>query len=149
MRSPKPSPSRQAPAARRVLIVENCPLLRRGLTALIDNEHDLTVCAEAAATLRETLDAIASARPDLVIVDLSIMMGDVLAMVKDIRLRHERLPVLLLGLDDAPLYAARAFEAGASGCVSKQGMTETLLIAIRCVLGGKRYVSPKMGTGTP
>lgn len=139
-----PNPSRPAAVERRILLVDRHPLLRRGLTALIDSEPDLTVCPEQAATLQETLDAIASARPDVVIVDLAITVADVLAMVRDIHSRHARLPLLLLALDDAPTYAARAIEAGASGYVSKQAMSETLLVAIRSVLGGKRYVSPQI-----
>ena len=114
----------QTPAARRILIVDDHPLLRRGLNALIDNEPDLSVCAEQATTQRERLEAIASSRPDLVIVDLSIMIGDGLEMVRDIRLHHEHQPVLLLAVEETPIYVARAFEAGASGTVSEQAGDE-------------------------
>jgi DNA-binding NarL/FixJ family response regulator len=138
--------SRETLAKRRILIVDDHPLVRRGLAALIDNEPDLTVCA-AAATQRTGLEAIASSRPDLVIADLSLADGDGLALVKDIRSDHEDLPVLVLTLHDAPLWARRAFQAGATGYVTKQEMTETLLVAIRCVLDGKKYVSPKIGDG--
>ncbi|MBE0620224.1 MAG: response regulator transcription factor [Burkholderiales bacterium] len=57
------------------------------------------------------------------------------------------MPVLVLSMHDAPARGRRAFQASAYGYVSKQEMTETLLVAIRCVLGGERYVSTKMGTG--
>ena len=142
-----PSTTRETPAKRRIVIIDDHPLVRRGLTALIDNEPDLTVCAEAAGH-RTGLEAIASARPDLVITDLSLGDDDGLALVQTIRSRDAGLPVglpvLVLSMHNTAMWAQRAFKAGASGYASKQEMGETLLIAIRCVLGGERYVSPKI-----
>lgn len=131
---------------RRILIVDDHPLVRRGLIALIDSEPDLTVCA-AAATLSAGLEAVSSARPDLVIADLSLGIDDGLAMVEEIRAGHEDLPVLVLTMHDAPLYARRAFRAGASGYVTKQEMLDTLLVAIRRVLDGEEFVSAKIKAG--
>ena len=136
----------KGPGKRRILIVDDHPLVRLGLTALIDNEPDLTVCASA-ANHRAGLEAIASSQPDLVIADLSLGIDDGLAMVEEIRSGHEDLPVLVLTMHDAPLYARRAFRAGALGYVSKKEMTETLLIAIWCVLRGERFVSPEIRAG--
>lgn len=138
--------SRRTPAKRRVLIVDDHPLMRLGLTALIDGQPDLGVCAEA-STQREALGALASSRPDLVIADLSLGDGGGLDLVKEIVSSHEDPPVLVLTMHDAPLYARRALQAGASGYVTKQEMTETLLIAIRCVLRGEKYVSPRISAG--
>ncbi len=137
------SSSRETPAKRRILIIDDHALVRRGLTALIDNEPDLTVCAEA-ATCQAGFDAIASSKPDLVIADLSLKDGDGWEIVKKIRLHHKRLPVLVLSMHDAPIYAERTFKAGASGYINKQEMSETLLIAIRRLLNGETYVSPKI-----
>jgi len=134
-------PSRRTPAKRRILIVECHSLVRRGLTALIDNEPDLVVCG-AAATLAEALEAIAPSLPDLVIAGHSPDGMAGLATVKGIRAGHEDLPILVLSMHDAPSYAARAFLAGASGFVTKREMGETLLIAIRSVLAGEKYESP-------
>jgi DNA-binding NarL/FixJ family response regulator len=125
---------------RRILIVDDHPLVRRGLTVLINGESDLTVCAEA-ATRRDGLGAIAAARPDLVIADLSLDGGDGLELVREIRSRHAGLRVLVLTMHDAPIYVRRAFQAGADGYVTKQELTETLLLAIRSVLRGESYVS--------
>ena len=143
------SPVRPAGASStrmRRLVVDDHPLVRRVLRALIDNESDLRVCAEA-ATHQEGLAAIVPTRPDLVIADLSLGAGNGLAMLKDIRARHTHLPVLVLSMHDASLYAERALRAGANGYVSKQEMGETLLVAIRCVLGGDTYISPEIRTG--
>jgi DNA-binding NarL/FixJ family response regulator len=127
---------------RRVLIVDDHPLLRRGLTALINAEPDLMVCAEA-ATRGDGLVAIAVARPDLVITDLSLIDGDGLELVRDIRSRHLGLRVLVLSLHDSPLYVRRAFAAGADGYLAKQKLTEALLQAIRSVLRGDAYGAPQ------
>lgn len=133
----------EVPPRRRILIVDDHALVRRGLTALIANEADLLVCAEV-ATEREGLDAIPVSKPDLVIADLSLQDCESLDMVKAIRLRHDGLPVLLLSMHDAPICAERALQAGASGYVTKQEMGEIVLLAIRCVLDGGTYLSPKI-----
>ena len=140
------SSPREASAKRRILIVDDHPLVRRGLTALIDHEPDLTVCAEA-ATLREGIEAIEASRPDLVIADLSLGIDDGLAMVEAVHSGHEDLPVLVLTMHDGPVYARRALAAGARGYVTKQEMIETLLVAIRCVLDGDEFVSPEIRDG--
>jgi DNA-binding NarL/FixJ family response regulator len=132
--------------AKRILIVDDHPLVRRGLTALIEHEPDLTVCAEA-ATLREGIEAIESSDPDLVIADLSLGIDDGLAMVEEVHAGHEDLPVLVLTMHDAPFYARRALRVGARGYVTKREMIETLLVAIRCVLDGDEFVSQEIRDG--
>jgi len=131
------------PARRRILIVDDHALVRRGLSVLIENERYLMVCATA-ATCREGLAAIATTRPDLVIVDLSLGDDDGLVLVRDIRSGHAALPVLVLSIHDALAWAEQAFRAGANGYVTKQEMNDALLVAIRSVLGGQRYASPKI-----
>ncbi len=130
-----------APAKRRILIIDDHPLVRRGLKALIDPEPDLIVCAEA-ANPRDGLEAIADARPDLAILGLSFREGDCFDLVRAICATHVSLPVLVLTTHDAPLYAGRAFAAGASGYVTKSEKTEELLVAIRSVLRGETYGAP-------
>jgi DNA-binding NarL/FixJ family response regulator len=132
----------QSTEKRRILIVDDHPLVRRGLTALINAEPDLVVCAEAASR-GDGLVAIAVARPDLVITDLSLIHGDGLELVRDIRSRHLGLRVLVLSLHDSPLYVRRAFAAGADGYLAKQRLTEALLQAIRSVLRGDAYGAPQ------
>ncbi len=130
-----------APVKRRILIVDDHPLVRRGLRALINAEPDLIVCAEA-ATQQDGLGAIATARPDLAVVDLSLGHGDGLELVREIRSREAGPRVLVLTMHDAPEYVRRAFAAGADGYVSKQELPETLLMAIRSVLRGETYAAP-------
>jgi DNA-binding NarL/FixJ family response regulator len=118
---------------RRILIVDANPLLRRGLAALVGAEPDLEVCAEA-ATARQAVDAIAAAGPALVIADFSFEEGLGLDLVREIRTRHRDLPVLMMSIDDARVYAEQALQAGAGGCVSKQALDGTMLAAIRATL---------------
>src|SRR5271166_5354735 len=135
-RTPQPTPTK-----RRILIVDDHPLVRRGLKALINAEPDLIVCAEA-GNAQDGLDAIAAAGPDLVIVDLSLGDSDGLELVREIRSRRMGPRVLVLSMHEAPLYVQRAFAAGADGYVAKREMTETLLMAIRGVLRGQTYGAP-------
>jgi DNA-binding NarL/FixJ family response regulator len=141
------SPARATPAKRRILLVDVHALPRRGLAALINNEPDLSVCIEA-ATHPSALKAINSADPDLVIVDVSFKDGAGLDFVKKIRSRRPHLPLLLMSIHVAPVYAEWAFQAGANGYVTKQELDGTVLIAIRNVLDGEQYLSPKVRSGS-
>ena len=126
-------PGGKRTAKRRILVVDANPLLRRGLAALIDGEPDLVVCAEA-ATARQAISAISATRPVLVIVDFSFEAGLGLDLVRKIRTRVGAPRVLLMSIDNGPLFAVRASEAGASGCVSKRALNGIMLAAIRAAL---------------
>ena len=128
---------------RRILIVDDHPMLRRGLAALIETAPGLTVRGEAASRTA-ALDAIRASTPDLVIVDL--MLGDShgLDLVKDLKTRHPQIPALVLSMHDEALYAERSLRAGACGYVTKQELDDTLLTAIQRVLAGEIYMSGKL-----
>ncbi len=128
---------------RSILIVDDHPMLRRGLAALIETAPGLTVRGEAASRTA-ALDAIRASTPDLVIVDL--MLGDShgLDLVKDLKTRHPQIPALVLSMHDEALYAERSLRAGACGYVTKQELDDTLLTAIQRVLAGEIYMSGKL-----
>jgi DNA-binding NarL/FixJ family response regulator len=126
----------------RVLIVDDHPLVRRGLKALIDAEPDLMVSAEA-ANVREGLEAVAAERPELVVVDLSLGDSDGLDLVRAMRADPLAPRMLVLSMHEAPHYMERARDAGAQGYVAKREMTETLLMAIRAVLRGETFGLPR------
>lgn len=130
-------------AKKRILLVEDHALMRRGLTTLIESEPDLCVCAEA-DTREAGLEAVASSTPDLVITDLSLKDSDGLGLIKDIKQCFPDLPVLALSMHDESIYAERALRAGASGYVSKQELDETVLIAVRRLLAGDIHLSEAM-----
>jgi DNA-binding NarL/FixJ family response regulator/two-component sensor histidine kinase len=138
MTAPTADPA--GPARKMLLLVDDHPILRRGLTALIESEPGFAVSG-AAGTRLAALKAIAKSQPDLVIVDLALGDDDGLDLVKEIKARYPKVPSLVLSMHDEEVYAERALSAGALGYVVKQEVDETVLGAIRRVLAGDRYMS--------
>jgi len=130
-------------APRRVLIVDDHPIVRQGLRRMIDPEPDLMVCGEA-QNEREARAAIRELNPDIVIVDISLAQGDGLELVRDVHAQQPDLPMLVLSMHDEMIYAERLLAAGASGYIMKQAASDQLLIALRRVLDGQTYLSETM-----
>ena len=126
-----------------VFVVDDHPIVRQGLTLLINRESDLAVCGEA-EEMHAALAAIPTARPDILIVDISLNGPDGLELLKNIRITLPRLPVLILSMHDESIYAERALRAGAKGYIMKQEATEKVLVALRRILGGEIYVSARI-----
>lgn len=134
------TPERERPTKKTILIVDDHPMLRRGLTALIESEPGLAVCGEA-ASCPAAIDVIRTSRPDLVIVDLVLGGCDGLDLVKDMKRRNPQIPALVLSMHDEAVYAERSLRAGARGYVTKQELDDTLLTAIHRLLDGEMYMS--------
>jgi DNA-binding NarL/FixJ family response regulator len=128
---------------RKVLIVDDHPIVRQGLRLMIDEEPDLRVCGEAQSE-REARVAIRELDPDVVIVDISLAQGDGLELVRDVHAHHPELPMLVLSMHDELIYAERLLAAGASGYIMKHAASDQLLVALRRVLAGGRYVSESL-----
>lgn len=139
-------------ASRRVLIVDDHPIVRQGLRRMIDLEPDLVVCGEAQGE-REARAAIRDLEPDVAIVDISLGQGDGLELVRNVHAQHPALPMLVLSMHDELIYAERLLAAGARGYIMKQAASEQLLVALRKVLDGEIYmseaVSSIVGQGRP
>jgi len=129
----------------RVVVVDDHPIIRRGLADLINQEDDLEVCAEA-TDAHQALEMIASLKPDIAVVDISLKEINGIELIKHIKTRHPKLPTLVLSMHDETLYAERALRAGARGYVMKQEPPETVISSIRKVLAGEIYVSEKMSS---
>ena len=127
----------------KILLVDDHPIVRQGLAQLINQEPDLAVCGHAEDG-KTALNAIAAHKPDIVILDISLNGPDGLAVLKEIRLSHEAMLVLVLSMHDESLYAERALRAGANGYIMKQEATEKVLQAIRRIRGGEIYVSDRI-----
>jgi DNA-binding NarL/FixJ family response regulator len=127
----------------RVLLVDDHPIVRQGLALLIDREADLSVCGEAEGA-HSAFHAIATLRPDIVLLDISLNGPDGLDVLKEIRMKTEHLPVLMLSMHDESIYAERAMRAGANGYIMKQEATEKVLVAIRRILQGGVYLSDRL-----
>src|ERR1035437_4023300 len=130
-------------AVRRVLIVDDHPMMRTGLAQLIDHEHDLKVGAEA-DNAGQALDAVAKQKFDLMLLDISLPDKNGLELIKDIRTLKPELPILVVSMHDEMIYAERVLRAGARGYIMKQEGGQKFLLAIRQVLAGKVFVSEKM-----
>jgi len=126
-----------------VFVVDDHPIVRQGLTLLINREPDLAVCGEA-EEMHAALSAIPAAKPDIMIVDISLNGPDGLELLKNIRITLPRLPVLILSMHDESIYAERALRAGANGYIMKQEATEKVLVALRRILSGEIYVSTRV-----
>ncbi len=129
----------------RVMLVDDHPIVRHGLSLLIDQESDLEFCGEA-STAVETLERLKVTLPDIVLVDISLPGSSGIDLTKAIRETYPNLPVLVLSMHDEALYAERALRAGARGYVMKQENAETVLGAIRRVLAGDVYLSAKLAS---
>jgi DNA-binding NarL/FixJ family response regulator len=126
-----------------ILIVDDHPVLRRGLTELIDEEPDMVVCAQAESA-EEALRLIHAGKPDLAIVDLSLKGTSGIDLIKRLASHHPEVPVLVLSMHEEALFARRALLAGARGYIMKEEAMSDLQAAIRRVLAGKIHLSPSM-----
>ena len=125
---------------RRIFLVEDHPITREGIRALISRTDDLQVVGEA-ATAPEALALLSSARPELVITDISIGGSDGIELTKQVRALYPDVKVLTLSAYDESVYAERAIRAGSSGYVDKQRAPEVLVEAIHTVLDGRLHLS--------
>jgi DNA-binding NarL/FixJ family response regulator len=127
----------------KIFLIDDHPIVRQGLTLLINREVDLEVCGEAASA-SAAISALAPCQPDLIILDISLNGPDGLDLLKTIRLKDGHVPVLVLSMHDESIYAERALRAGANGYVMKQEAAEKVLVAIRRILGGEVYLSERL-----
>lgn len=125
----------------RIFLVDDHPIVRRGLQLLISLEADLMVCGEAESA-PVAVEKVLVSKPDLVVVDLALKAGSGLELIKQLRSQHAKLKLLVFSMRDEGIYAERALRAGANGYITKEEGTEKALDAIRVILQGKNYVSP-------
>src|SRR5438270_3900486 len=136
------SPKSEKP--KRIVIVDDHPLFRKGLEQLINSSNDaFRICGEA-GDAAEGMTEIRKLKPDLAIVDLSLPGANGIELIKNIRAEFQKLPVLVVSMHDESLYALRALRAGAQGYVMKQEALENVINAIREVLAGRPYLSNDM-----
>ena len=142
-RSTNKNPKCDPPEVKRIVIVDDHPLFRKGLEQLIHSEDGFAVCGEA-NNAPEAMDVIRKLNPDLAIVDLSLPGANGIELIKNIRAEFSKLPILVLSMHDESLYALRALRAGAEGYVMKHEAMTNVIQAIREVFSGRPYLSPAM-----
>jgi len=143
VRSTNKNPQCDPPEGKRIVIVDDHPLFRKGLQEMIHSDGTFAICGEA-GNAAEAMDIMRKLHPDLVIVDLSLPGAHGIELIKNIHAEFARLPILVLSMHDQSLYALRALRAGADGYVMKHEAMANVIHAIREVFDGRPYLSPAM-----
>jgi len=127
----------------KVLLVEDHPMFRERLAAVISRRRDMTVCGEA-DNANDALALVEKTRPQIAIVDLVLSRSNGLDLLKGLKARGIEIPSLVLSMHDETLYAERALRAGARGYVTKYEASSEVTVAIDNILKGKIYLSRHM-----
>ena len=127
----------------RIVLVDDHPMVRERLAEVINREPDLSICGEA-EDRGGALEVIEREKPRLAIVDLTLKRSNGLDLIKDLRVMHPDLLILVLSMQDENLYAERVIRAGAHGYITKQEATRKILDAIRQVMAGKVFLSEEI-----
>ena len=127
----------------KIVIVDDHPSTRDGLATRIQLETNLHVCGEAADVV-DGLQIIRENKPDLAIIDISLKSGNGIDLIKQVKDQFPTVRMLVWSMYDESLYAERSLRAGAMGYINKENVTDTIIEAIRTVLGGDVFLSPSM-----
>ncbi len=125
----------------RVLIIDDHPIVRTGIRSLLDGAVDIEVAGEAADG-KEGLEQALRTKPDVITLDISMPGMSGMEVLKELKTQEHRAAVLVLSLHPENHYAIRLLRAGASGYVTKDAPSDTLIAAIRKVSNGGKYISP-------
>lgn len=125
------------------LVVDDHPVFRQGLVALINSNPRYQVGAEAGSG-PEALDALDRVNPDITLLDVSLGKQNGLDLVRTMRSFNAKTQILVISMYDEAVYAPRALKAGARGYVMKQEDSSIMLDAIKTVLAGHIYLSASM-----
>ena len=128
---------------KRILIVDDHPMMREGLAQLIEHEPDLQTASQADSAA-QALQLMAASVPDLLLLDISLPDKNGIEVIKDVHILHPELPILVVSMHDESLYAERVLRAGGRGYIMKQEGGKKLMHAIRQILAGQIYVSERI-----
>src|SRR5213080_1646923 len=134
------SDSGKNPSKTRILILEEHPLLRRGVGDYLNSQPDMIVCGEA-SNIRDARNKIVECKPEVLLTALRLGVGDSLEFVKALKAERPALLILVYSAFEEAIFAERALRAGADGFVMKKAPKQELLVAIREVISGNIYVS--------
>ena len=137
-----------SPPPIRLFLVDDEPIVRKGLRLLLGVKPGLAVCGEA-DNEHDALAGILAAQPDLAVVDLTLKLGDGLALIKELRRHCPALRILVFSMHQEAHFATAAFAAGAHGYVVKEEGSEGVLGAIQIVAKGGSYLSERMAAKAP
>ncbi|HET7537691.1 MAG TPA: response regulator transcription factor [Candidatus Didemnitutus sp.] len=141
--SPSPAASVGETARTRILLVDDHPLTRQGIRALIEQQRRFAICGEADSTPR-ALELATKMEPDLAIVDITLRSTNGIELTKGLRVQVPEMRVLIVSMHDEDVYAERALRAGAMGYLMKHEASEKVIAAIDRIMQGEIYVSDRL-----
>lgn len=127
----------------KVLVADDHTLIRKGLKQILDDTEDMRVTGEA-ETGMQAINMLQNGEYDMVLLDISLPDKNGVEVLKQIKLNHPQLPVLMLSMHAEDQYAVRSMKSGASGYLNKQSAPAQLVTAIRQVASGKKYISGEL-----
>ena len=127
----------------RIIIVDDHPVVRRGLKQILHEEPDVKVVGEAESA-QEAFKIIRTIDCDAVVLDISLPGATGVEILKQLKYEHQKLPVLILSVHPEEQYAVRVMKAGASGYLTKESAPEELVKAIRKIISGGKYISSSL-----
>jgi DNA-binding NarL/FixJ family response regulator len=130
------------PKTARVLIIDDHPAVRRGLSEIIGREAGMEVCGEA-GTVADAREQLRSLKPDVAIIDIFLKNESGLELIKEMQVAQPETRILVCSMHPPWSYADASMDAGARGYSSKAEALEHLTEAIRCVLSGEKYVGAR------
>lgn len=140
--------SEDAVSRKRILVVDDHPVMREGVVQWIKHSADMEVCGEAESVL-DAISLVKKSKPDLVLTDISMKGNDGLELIESLGAMNPDLPVLVLSMHSELLYARRALRAGARGYIMKKDGGERVVEAIREIFQGHLVISPKVRAALP
>ncbi len=126
-----------------VLVVDDHAIIRKGLKQILDDTEDMRVTGEADCGM-QAINMAQQNSYDMVLLDISLPDKHGVEVLKQLKLNHPQLSVLMLSMHAEDQYAVRAMKAGASGYLNKQSVPAQLVDAIRQVGKGKKYISNEL-----
>lgn len=127
----------------RILITDDHAVVRRGLKQILEEEFNKVVFGEAQNT-REMLEHLQKEHWDVLILDITLPGRSGLELLGELKLTHPNLPVLVLSMHPEDQYGIRVLKSGASGYMTKESAPDEIVVAIRKILRGGKYVSPAL-----
>lgn len=127
----------------KVLIADDHPIVRRGLKQILVEQRDMTVGGEA-RNAKEALDLADNGNWNVMVLDLNMPDMNGLDVLKQVKKKYPKSPVLILSVNPEEQYAVRALRTGASGYLTKESAPEELVKAIRKVVSGGKYVTSSL-----
>lgn len=124
----------------RIVLLDDHAIVREGIKRLLENEPDMTVCAEC-ATVNQALAHLQRFGPDVLVVDISLAEGNSFSLVENLAKAGIGVKVLMLSMNDSPAFVGKSLSLGAAGYVTKAAAAKELVPALRRIMAGDAYVS--------